>query len=266
MILYRPENYKDSDELILTVQNDEEWQNFCRKLEADYERGGLSGCSAQRADAIAGMGLGEFSQFWEHTLHDIYKTIRPFWEEMIYPITTLVARIRNMLTILWFEEKEEMERGRQPRVMTHTSDTIFTDEIDAEKVRKKIVELWTKTSVGFQRGAAVQDELMKHQNEWICFHKAFLELGWLKDTRRSSFVAQMQQWFGKTKKGRLLPCQEEGLKRLDSYIKKTPAAEWDIEDDDYRGQIKKLKELIFIYKFLLREFTDEQYRYPSYTY
>lgn len=267
MILYRPENYKDSDELILTVRNDEEWQCFCQKLEADYERGGLAGCAAQREAAIAGMGLGEFSQFWEHTLHDIFKTIRPFWEEMIYPITTLVARIRNMLTILWFEEKEQMERGREPRVMNEKEEeTIFVPGINTEKLRKKIMELWMSASAGFQRGAPIQGELLNYQNEWICFNKVFLEREWLKDTRRSSFVALMQQWFGTTKKGRLLPCQEESLKRLDTYVKKTPAAEWDIEDDDYRGQIKKLKELIFIYKFLLREFTDEQYRYPSYTY
>ena len=266
MILYRHENYQNSDELILTVQNDEAWQNYQMKLEEIYARMGLDGCAEQRELAIHGIGKGEFYQHWEYTMHDIKKTLYPFWEEMIYSMTTLVALIRNMLTINWFEQKEMMERSQQPEprvVNKDAEETIFIDQINTALVRDKIEELWTKTSVDFKPGAAVQGELLKLQNEWICFYKVFLELEWLKDTRRSAFVSQMHQWFGTKKKDRLLPCHEESLKRLDSYVKKTPAKVWDVNANSYRGQIKKLKELIFIYKYLLKKFQNGNFYYTN---
>lgn len=267
MIPQSKQYYQSSEQWLDAFQNEDYlWRNKKKHLEEDCEKYGTRHFEEHRAEANKSIGEGNTERIWFYTKPDIKETVQRVWEEEDYSLLTLGVKVMGMLTINWLDEK--LQQSATPHKLKKTppcEDSIFIPSIDTDALREGIKKMWMVSHEGEMK-LPKPFELLSHQNEWICFHKVFLENEWLVDTSRSQFVIQMQMWFGEKPKGKMLPCREDDLRKLDNYIKNTPASEWSMEGKERLKIADKLRELIFIYNYLKKEFTDERYNSTTSTY
>lgn len=261
MMSLRKEDYTSADVWYEAVVNDYCWQNKKARMEADLKEHGATVIDSIRNNAKKNLEEAtSVYYFWDLT-HDVQDTVREVWEEK-FTLAWLKAQVIYLLVLQWVDKtileisdpKTKVQKEEEEEIQI----CIFRPDLDTGKLKLGIQQIWNKT-YDFNKNAPKQWELLEHGNEWICFYKLFIDLDWLVITDRSAFCKQMQKWFGVVKRGKLLPCKEENLRKLDAYIKDVPGNCWKVDSKRYQGQITKLEELIFIYSELKKEFTDEKY-------
>lgn len=266
MMSLRKEDYASADVWYEAVVNDYCWLNRKARMEADLKENGVTILDSYRNNAKDNLEKATpLFYFWDLT-HSVQDTVREVWEER-FTLGWLKAQVIYLLTLQWVDDailNITDPKPKRQKVEEEFQICIFSPDLDTNKLKLGIHAIWNKPCE-FEKGAPKEWELLEYGNEWICFYKLFLDLGWLANPDRSAFCLQMQKWFGLVKRGRLQPCKEENLKKLDPYIKDVAGKNWNVNDRRYQGQITKLQEKIFIYSELKKEFTYEKYGLGDYT-
>lgn len=119
---------------------------------------------------------------------------------------------------------------------------IFKDNVDVDKVMKKLDEL-------------IKNKTIEAQKQWFIVYKVFATKKWLKKNKQTIFIDFINSVFYQS-----LKCSSEDFRKIESYFKHTDYTEWSLEAPNAPQCCDKYKQIA---DALDREFEEVKYARPN---